>query len=754
MYIHVYSTGVSLDFKTWKEDFEKKTNSWYVQASGKKELLECGKTYYYCNRSGTFTSRSTGVRHLKTQGTSKINSYCTAAMTVSREKDSGRIEVHVCSAHYGHKKALGHLRLLESDKTAIAGQLAQGVDFQHILDNIRDTLGKEFNRIHLLTRKDITNIERTYGLQGAQKHTDDATSVGIWVEEMKATDCNPVILYKQQGAKQPTDCDNLSDKDFVIALQTPLQAEIMKQLSNGRIICVDGTHGTNGYDFTLITVMVIDEYGEGFPVAWCISNREDQLLLINFFNALKQNVGNISPAWFMSDLAEQFYTAWVASFNNRPHKLVCIWHLDRAWRENLKQLNDSTLEATVYHNLRVLLEETDKNKFEILLKETITDLSNSSNTVAFAKYFVTHYAHNKQQWAACYRQEACVNTNMYVEAFHRVLKYIYMKGRVNKRLDKCLHVLLKLARDKGFERLVKMEKGKNTERINMIRTRHQSSLKLSFSQVHNTNQASTWEVVSSETTNMYSVTLIQSTCPHNCSIRCSECNICVHMFICNCADALIKSSICKHIHLVARLQSTIANNTPLCSSATYNDISLCTEKDESISDTGAFSGCTEEGLLLETLQDKTMLANIATVRKDVQRAISSLSGYLQKIDNIGTLKEIRSYITSAINLIRARQSIPQTFPATKTEPATKHVEKQRPFFSTKRKRKKAAVRLQKPTAKEKDYICTALLQKTSLYGTDSKTAVATLSRNTLSKRICSLYLPCSCIHTRNASLDM
>ena len=209
--------------------------------------------------------------------------------------------------------------------------------------------------------------------------------MGIWVEEMKATDCNPVIilLYKQQGAKQPTDCDNLSDKDFVIALQTPLQAEI---ISNGRIICVDGTHGTNGYDFTLITVMVIDEYGEGFPVAWCISNREDQLLLINFFNALKQNVGNISLAWFMSDLAEQFYTAWVASFNNRPHKLVCIWHLDRAWRENLKQLNDSTLEATVYHNLRVLLEETDKHKFEILLKETITDLS---NTVAFAKYFVT-----------------------------------------------------------------------------------------------------------------------------------------------------------------------------------------------------------------------------------------------------------------------------------------------------------------------------------------------------------------------------
>ena len=62
--------------------------------------------------------------------------------------------------------------------------------------------------------------------------------------------------------------------------------------------------------------------------------------------------------------------------------------------------------------------------------------------------------------------------NMYVEAFHRVLKYIYMKGRVNKRLDKFLHVLLKLARDKGFERLVKMEKGKYTERISMIKAQH------------------------------------------------------------------------------------------------------------------------------------------------------------------------------------------------------------------------------------------------------------------------------------------
>ena len=51
---------------------------------------------------------------------------------------------------------------------------------------------------------------------------------------------------------------------------------------------------------------------------------------------------------------------------------------------------------------------------------------------------------------------AFINTNMYVEAFHRVLKYVYMKGKVNKRLDN--GVLLKLARDKGFDRLMRKVK--------------------------------------------------------------------------------------------------------------------------------------------------------------------------------------------------------------------------------------------------------------------------------------------------------
>ena len=72
-------------------------------------------------------------------------------------------------------------------------------------------------------------------------------------------------------------------------------------------------------------------------------------------------------------------------------------------------------------------------------------------TASFGIDFETHYAKNKKQWAGCYRKHPFVNTNMYVEAIHRVLRYIYMKGKVNKRLGNCTYVLLRFARDKGYD---------------------------------------------------------------------------------------------------------------------------------------------------------------------------------------------------------------------------------------------------------------------------------------------------------------
>ena len=61
--------------------------------------------------------------------------------------------------HYGHEHRLGHLRIPMGQCQALAGQIAQGVTFEHILDQIRDSVCQRFERVHLLTRKDLSNIE-------------------------------------------------------------------------------------------------------------------------------------------------------------------------------------------------------------------------------------------------------------------------------------------------------------------------------------------------------------------------------------------------------------------------------------------------------------------------------------------------------------------------------------------------------------------------------------------------------------------
>ena len=70
-----------------------------------------------------------------------------------------------------------------------------------------------------------------------------------------------------------------------------------------RVVCIDSTHKSTGYDFLLITVVVVDEFGEGYPVAWCLCNKEDQILMTR--------VGNL-----------------------------CTWHIDRAWRQALGLLHE------------------------------------------------------------------------------------------------------------------------------------------------------------------------------------------------------------------------------------------------------------------------------------------------------------------------------------------------------------------------------------------------------------------------------
>ena len=79
-------------------------------------------------------------------------------------------------------------------------------------------------------------------------------------------------------------------------------------------------------------------------------------------------------------------------------KLLCAWHIDKAWRKALSDHVKSRQEQIeIYHMLRSLLTETAENSFRIKLQQLMSYLS--VNHDRFRQYFEREYVKRIPQWA-------------------------------------------------------------------------------------------------------------------------------------------------------------------------------------------------------------------------------------------------------------------------------------------------------------------------------------------------------------------
>ena len=96
-----------VEFEEWKKNFERESCSYFVKSSGNKISGSSKRSYFYCNRSGTFQTRGKGKRMIKSQGSSKLDTYCTASIQLSYQP-GGSIKAIINKTHYGHTCSLGH----------------------------------------------------------------------------------------------------------------------------------------------------------------------------------------------------------------------------------------------------------------------------------------------------------------------------------------------------------------------------------------------------------------------------------------------------------------------------------------------------------------------------------------------------------------------------------------------------------------------------------------------------------------------
>ncbi|KAH7975747.1 hypothetical protein HPB52_004667 [Rhipicephalus sanguineus] len=99
----------------------------------------------------------------------------------------------------------------------------------------------------------------------------------------------------------------------------------------------------------LVTVLCVDEFGNGFSVAYCVINHTDRKAMLSFFMAIISKTGPTTAKAFMTDDAPEFYNAWQQIMGLPQHRLLCTWHVDKGWREAInKRIHDKILKAFTY----------------------------------------------------------------------------------------------------------------------------------------------------------------------------------------------------------------------------------------------------------------------------------------------------------------------------------------------------------------------------------------------------------------------
>jgi len=325
---------------------------------------------------------------------------------------------------------LKHIALSQTERQQIAGKISIGIQYDEVLDSVRNNLSStEVSRLHLLKRKDLSNIAREFRLTKI-RHRSDAQSVRIWVEMCRQEKSDIVRFIKFQE-EEDSQHGRLAVKDFILVLMNDVQVHMLQQYGHYRVNCMDSTHGTNAYDFQLTTLLVIDDYGEGFPVAFCISSKVDTLAMEFFLEKVRTAIGGpVDGAIPMTDDAPAYANAWRRIMGPPDHHILCTWHIDRNWRKNLSKINHSTeVKKDVYKTLRVLLETDTKEQFHSLLESSLRDMEADEGMSEFLSYFRREYVSRPEVWAYSNRLGLHCLHNMHIEAFHRTLKHVFMQGR-------------------------------------------------------------------------------------------------------------------------------------------------------------------------------------------------------------------------------------------------------------------------------------------------------------------------------------
>lgn len=275
-----------------------------------------------------------------------------------------------------------------------------------------------------------------------------------------------------------------------------------------------------------------------------------------------------------------------------------------------------------------------------------------------------------------------------------------MERKANRRIDTLLSMLLKIARDKAFERLIKVEKQTHSKKLSEINKRHIVLLEL-LPPITDGG----WFVPSESVTGQqYFIVPASDSC--SCSLHCSSCNCCPHMYQCSCVDFAVHATVCKHVHTVHELRGRDGTadlalaNVPLAESPSVSQV------DD--------SEPTADLMVLQQVEDTPAHPN--DNKSIINRVLASCRQVMAMASSGTYTREVLSAVEKHVNAAKATMRVattsrPARLAVTRKMPSNRKLDKQLRFRSVRVKRRPLQTTIKKPNATQIAAVKQALMAK-------------------------------------------
>uniref|UniRef100_A0A146KRK5 C2H2-type domain-containing protein n=1 Tax=Lygus hesperus TaxID=30085 RepID=A0A146KRK5_LYGHE len=538
------------EFDEWKSTIEEETQSYYKVRQQDKNKTYKKTIQYVCCRSGKMFNTDNRKRPLKIQGSRRSNIHCTSEIKL-RYLDEG-FQVEYYKEHYGHDNSLVHLPVPKKVKQEIKEKLLAGQDVGSILRELRLSASDQVSRKHFIRKKDVYNIQQSIGVKNPRfanlSKTNEITDIDTWVKKTITSFGGLIIFYKPVG-----ECfEELDETDFVVVCMTPFQRQMALQFGGDRI-CVDSTFDemASKHVCELTTILAVNEFEEAIPLAFCLSSRVNLPILKLFFSSVRDVIGGIACHTFVGIEAPQFHVAWCQIMGTPQCHVMCAWHIDTAWKLKLGRIMDRDKRLWIYERLKACQLQCDINEFSEMFESLLYDLNQSEDTKYVFHYINEYYTNRPELWANAHKIGIKINTNLYLDNFHRSIRRSFMQGRDKRRLDKCIIAVNNYIMDREYDQLAEYCRRKVLIKMNDIASCHEAGMAL-VSAVSAIIDSSCWAVSSSSQDLIYVVNKVEShNCNSSCLIYCGQCTACLKGYNCSCDDNAIRGNVCQHLHAVA-----------------------------------------------------------------------------------------------------------------------------------------------------------------------------------------------------------